>query len=101
MGARQHPAETFGSRSPSSGRGLGCAWGATAGPGGETAPGTAEAVGLESTKMYFWRAQLQEVEEVTGGRKWCPLSGPGLLPRAELGAVIVLQLLHTRNHTRR
>lgn len=66
-----------------------------------TAPGTAEAVGLEGTKMYLWRAELWEGEEVTGGRKWCPISGPGLLPSAERGPAIVLQLLSPRNHAQR
>lgn len=68
--------------------------GVTARPGGETA-GT---VGWEGIELYFWRAQLREREEVTGGRRWCPVSGPGLLPGAELRTAIVLQLLYTRDH---
>lgn len=53
MGAQQHPAETFSSCSPTSSRGLGCARGVTARPGGETAPTATEMVDSERHQRVF------------------------------------------------
>lgn len=77
MGARQHPAETFSSCSPTSSRGLGCARGVTARPGGETAPTATEMVGSERHPCIYGGHSCERGEEGMGGRKWCPLPEPG------------------------